>query len=47
MGDRVQWYSDRAVVLVLFIMALLLALRHRENILRLLQGKESKLGRKP
>ncbi|MDB5945263.1 MAG: Glycerol-3-phosphate acyltransferase, partial [Ramlibacter sp.] len=32
------------VAVVLFVMALLLAWRHRENIGRLLQGKESRLG---
>jgi glycerol-3-phosphate acyltransferase PlsY len=46
MGDRIQWYSERAVLFMLFIMALLLAVRHRENINRLLEGKESKLGTK-
>lgn len=46
MGDRIQWYSERAVLFMLFIMALLLAVRHRENINRLLEGKESKLGAK-
>ena len=46
MGDRIQWYSERAVLFMLFFMALLLAVRHRENINRLLEGKESKLGAK-
>ncbi len=44
LGDRVKWYAETAVALALFVMALLLAWRHRENIGRLLQGKESKLG---
>ncbi len=43
-GDRVKWYAEAPVALALFVMALLLAWRHRENITRLLQGKESKLG---
>lgn len=46
LGDRIQWYADNRVALALFVMAMLLAYRHRENILRLLQGKESRLGAK-
>ncbi|HSV55447.1 MAG TPA: glycerol-3-phosphate 1-O-acyltransferase PlsY [Burkholderiaceae bacterium] len=46
LGDRIQWYSDRGVAMALFAMAMLLAYRHRENINRLLQGKESRLGAK-
>jgi acyl phosphate:glycerol-3-phosphate acyltransferase len=44
--DRVQWYADNRITLALFAMAMLLAYRHRENISRLLQGKESRLGAK-
>jgi glycerol-3-phosphate acyltransferase PlsY len=44
--DRVQWYAEKPVALALFVMALLLAWRHRANIQRLMQGKESKLGAK-
>lgn len=46
LGDGVQWYADARIALALFAMAMLLAWRHRENIARLLQGKESKLGGK-
>ncbi|AMO24018.1 glycerol-3-phosphate 1-O-acyltransferase PlsY [Ramlibacter solisilvae] len=46
LGDHVAWYADARVATALFLMALLLAWRHRENIYRLLQGKESKLGTK-
>jgi glycerol-3-phosphate acyltransferase PlsY len=46
LGDHIQWYSDASVALALFAMAMLLAYRHRENINRLLQGKESRLGAK-
>ena len=46
MGNRIQWYAEAAVALALFVMAALLGWRHRENIARLLQGKESKLGGK-
>ena len=44
LGDRVAWYADRSVLLGLFVMAALLFWRHRENISRLLAGKESRLG---
>ncbi len=46
LGDRIQWYAEKPVLLALFVMALLLAYRHRENIERLLQGTESRLGGK-
>ncbi len=46
LGDRLQWYAEKPVALALAVMALLLFWRHRENINRLLQGKESKLGAK-
>lgn len=46
LGDRIQWYTDASVAIALFAMAMLLAYRHRENINRLLQGKESRLGAK-
>lgn len=46
LGDRVAWYADRAIVMALFVMGMLLAWRHRDNINRLLQGRESKLGAK-
>lgn len=44
LGDRMQWYADKSIVVALFVIALLLAIRHRENIERLVQGKESRLG---
>ena len=45
-GDRVAWYADKSITLAIFVMALFLAWRHRENIGRLPAGKESKLGSK-
>lgn len=45
-GDRIQWYAEKPVLFGLFVMALLLVVRHRENINRLMQGNESKLGAK-
>jgi glycerol-3-phosphate acyltransferase PlsY len=46
LGDRIQWYAEASVALALAAMAMLLAYRHRENIARLLKGKESRLGAK-
>jgi glycerol-3-phosphate acyltransferase PlsY len=45
-GGGQAWYMDKSVLFTLFVMAALLAYRHRENIQRLLQGKESRLGKK-
>ena len=47
LGDRGQWYVDRSVLLMLVLMGALLIYRHKENISKLLQGKESKLGARP
>ena len=46
MGHGVAWYADARIAMALFVMALLLGWRHRENISRLLKGKESRLGAK-
>jgi len=46
MAHGVAWYADARIAMALFVMAMLLAWRHRENITRLLQGKEPKLGAK-
>lgn len=45
-GHRVAWYADKAIAVAVVVMAMLLVWRHRENINRLIQGKESRLGRK-
>ena len=45
-GDGVAWTASGAKTLALIAMGLLLIWRHRENILRLLAGTESKLGQK-
>jgi acyl phosphate:glycerol-3-phosphate acyltransferase len=45
-GDRAAWYTSKPVLMAIFVMALLLAYRHRENINRLLEGKEAKFGAK-
>ena len=48
-GDRSVWYTERSVLLAIFMIGLLLVIRHRENINKLMLGKESKLnfGRTP
>lgn len=46
LGDRVAWYAEPSVAIALFAMAMLLFYRHRENIVRLVKGKESRLGTK-
>jgi glycerol-3-phosphate acyltransferase PlsY len=40
------WYADPSISTAIFVMAILLAWRHRLNIGRLIQGKESRLGAK-
>ena len=45
-GDGVQWFSNKWIALAIVVMGLLLVYRHRENITRLVQGRESKLGAK-
>ena len=46
LGDRLQWYAETPVAVALAAMALLLAYRHSENIVRLFKGTESRLGAK-
>lgn len=46
LGDRLQWYAEKPIALALAVMAALLWWRHRENLKRLLAGKESRLGAK-
>jgi acyl phosphate:glycerol-3-phosphate acyltransferase len=43
-GDREAWYTSKSVLLAIFVMSVILMVRHRENINRLLAGTESKLG---
>jgi len=40
------WYSERSIVGAIVAMSALLVWRHKENITRLIQGKESRLGSK-
>ena len=39
MGDRVTWYTERSILLAIFMMGLLLVIRHRENINKLMLAK--------
>ena len=43
-GDCLAWYADTSIALALAAMGGLLIYRHRENIGRLIAGKESRLG---
>ncbi|MNV77596.1 putative glycerol-3-phosphate acyltransferase [compost metagenome] len=42
----VLWYTEGPVTAAIVVMGLLLIWRHRENIQRLIAGKESRLGKK-
>ena len=44
MGDRAAWYAERSILLAIFMIGLLLVIRHKDNINKLLAGKESRLG---
>jgi glycerol-3-phosphate acyltransferase PlsY len=43
LGDRVQWYVERSILLAIFMISIVLVIRHRDNINKLLAGKESRL----
>lgn len=45
-GDRSFWYVDKMIALAIVAMSSFLIFRHRENIIKLLKGTESKLGAK-
>ena len=44
LGNRGPWYTERTILIAIFMIGLLLIIRHRENINKLVSGKESKLG---
>ena len=44
--EGVVWYAEGRIAAAIVVMAVLLAWRHKENIQRLIEGKESRLGRK-
>jgi glycerol-3-phosphate acyltransferase PlsY len=41
----VVWYAETSIAVAIAIMSMLLAWRHKDNIRRLIEGKESRLGR--
>ena len=45
LGDRAAWYADKNTVAALIVISALLLYRHRENMIRLLKGTESRLGK--
>lgn len=45
-GHHVVWIAHRRMVVALVVMAAVLLYRHRENMVRLVKGTESKLGSK-
>jgi acyl phosphate:glycerol-3-phosphate acyltransferase len=45
-GDRMAWYQSKSILLAIFIIAVLVTIRHRANLERLVQGTEAKLGAK-
>jgi acyl phosphate:glycerol-3-phosphate acyltransferase len=49
LGNRVVWYSEKSILLAIFMMGLLLVFRHKDNINKLVKGTESRLafGKKP
>ena len=44
--DGVAWNAETPIAVAIGVMAMLLAWRHKENIKRLIEGKESRLGSK-
>ena len=44
LGNQTAWYTDGRITVAICVMGLLLFYRHRENIVRLMAGKESRLG---
>ena len=43
LGNRGPWYMERSILVAIFMIGLLLVIRHRENINKLIVGKESRL----
>jgi glycerol-3-phosphate acyltransferase PlsY len=46
MGGEVMWSVDTPIAMAIFVMSAMLIYAHRENIVRLLKGVESRLGAK-
>ena len=45
-GDGTAWFMNKGILLSVGVMSLFLVYRHAENISRLINGKESRLGKK-
>ena len=45
LGGGVAWYAERSILAAMVAMAALLLWRHKDNITRLVQGTESRLGK--
>jgi glycerol-3-phosphate acyltransferase PlsY len=46
MGDLLVWNTSEAELLAVMVMSALLLIRHKDNIVRLVSGQESKIGAK-
>jgi glycerol-3-phosphate acyltransferase PlsY len=46
MGDGVAWNAETPIALALVVISAMLVYAHRANITRLLNGTESRLGKK-
>ena len=44
LGGGVVWYAERSILAAMVVMSALLLWRHKDNIARLVQGTESRLG---
>ena len=44
LGGGVAWYAERSILAAMVVMSALLLWRHKDNIARLVQGTESRLG---
>ena len=45
-GDKVVWQTSEAELLAVLVMSGLLLIRHKENLMRLVSGQETKIGAK-
>ena len=45
-GDQLAWQTSQAVLLAVAVMSALLLMRHKDNMVRLVSGQESKIGGK-
>ena len=46
LGHRVVWYVDNRVLLAAVVMSGILVWRHQSNIVKLMRGEESRIGKK-